>query len=206
MSDSVPRRWLRWPLSLWLYGGLLLTAGLITLSWLAFQHSRRGAAIQSLRQLGASVGIDESHSGPLLPWGHSRWFGPALGELEIVELANPSVTDDDLQAFRAFPELLILRLDHTQVSDAGLVHLSNLRLLQWLRLEHTRISDAGLAILSKLTNLETLALRGTNVTDAGLRHLKSLTNLRNLDVGETAVSEAGIAELKASLPDLEITR
>jgi hypothetical protein len=147
---------------------------------------------------------------------------PHLRKLEIDHL---SVTDADIEQFKALPNLLLLSLGRAQVTDDGLRHLESMRQLEelWLHdnditdaglkhLEHlpnlrgvflfyTKVTDQGLSRLGRMTRLERLWLHGTQVSDAGLKHLHGLTNLREMTLHDTKVTRHGVTELRRVLPN-----
>lgn len=123
-----------------------------------------------------------------------------------VHLGGEIVTDDDVAALLALPEIEWLALNRTELTDEGMKHLASLLNLKALRVEHTKITDAGLASISRLPRLEVLSLKGTRVTDAGMRHLAGHRKLRLLNLERTRVTDVGIAELKRTLPALSPAR
>jgi hypothetical protein len=87
-------------------------------------------------------------------------------DVAVLQLANPDVTDQSLEALKGMKVLRDLDLSGTQVTDAGLKILKDLPALSALRLARTKITDAGFrsALLEK-DSLMQLDLRDTQVSD-----------------------------------------
>ncbi len=85
-------------------------------------------------------------------------------DVVVLQMANPDVTDQTLEALRGMKELQELDLNGTQVTDAGLNVLKELPALASLRLARTKITNQGFHdnLLSKGT-LMRLDLSGTQV-------------------------------------------
>jgi hypothetical protein len=64
-------------------------------------------------------------------------------EIEILEMANPDVTDATLHLLTALPRLKELTLNDAQITDAGLVKLATLPALEILRIARTPITADG---------------------------------------------------------------
>jgi hypothetical protein len=87
--------------------------------------------------------------------------------LEVLQMANPEVTDQTLQYLKGLTKLRELDLNNTQVGDEGLKVLAGLPRLTILRLKGTRITDEGFRqALADKESLRELDLRGTKVTPA----------------------------------------
>jgi hypothetical protein len=86
-------------------------------------------------------------------------------DLVVLQMANPDVTDQTLEALKGMRELQELDLDGTQITDAGLKVLKDLPALSVLRLARTRITDQGFhdTLLSK-DSLMKLDLSSTQVS------------------------------------------
>lgn len=142
-----------------------------------------------------------------------------FGEVSVC-VAGPDMTDDGMEAIKAFvhlrelvleateitdggmkrlgrlPELEKLNLNATRITDAGLVNLKAMTQLRELKLGSTRVTNAGLQSLSGLSQLKMLVLEGTEVTDAGLAELIGLRQLQSLALGYTKITDAGLKQLK----------
>lgn len=64
-------------------------------------------------------------------------------EIEILEMANPDVTDATLDLLTALPRLKELTLNDAQITDAGLIKLATLPALEILRIARTPITPDG---------------------------------------------------------------
>ena len=126
-----------------------------------------------------------------------------LPALETLELAETSLTFDDLRQLDGFHNLKDFRL-FTVAGDAGrptLHAFRSLESLEWLRLPdkaHARgagnaldIEPGEFAHLSGLTKLKTLEYAG-RLTDAGLKHLAPLTAMVNLRLPNADVTDDGL--------------
>ena len=119
-----------------------------------------------------------------------------LTKLQWLYLGGTNVTDAGLEQLKGLAQLRRLNLDGPKISDAGLKYLKGLSRLQSLGLNSTKVSDAGLQHLKGLTHLQWLGLDDTDVTDAGLQHLKGLTHLQEIGLCGTKISDAGLQDLK----------
>ena len=83
----------------------------------------------------------------------------------VLQMANPDVTDQCLEALKEMKALQELDLNGTQVTDAGLRILKDLPALTRLRLARTKITDQGFhdALFAK-DSLMQLDVRGTQVS------------------------------------------
>jgi hypothetical protein len=94
--------------------------------------------------------------------------------VNVLQMANPDVTDDTLQ------------------------YLADMKVLAELDLNDTQITDAGLALLAQLPALEKVRLRNTKITDAGFRqHLLDKDWLYELDLTGTEVASRTVREWKS---------
>jgi hypothetical protein len=85
-------------------------------------------------------------------------------DVVVLQMANPDVTDQTIEALRGMKELQELDLNGTQITDAGLNVLKDLPALSALRLARTNITDQGFhdTLFSK-ESLMKLDLSGTRV-------------------------------------------
>jgi Leucine Rich Repeat (LRR) protein len=144
-------------------------------------------AAQRLVRLGGGVRVDST-----------RPDKPVVA----VNLSQDPVTDSDMAALAAFPQLRELNLNMTRITDAGLVHLQGLTELREVHLAAVRVRGPGLAHLSGMKRLRMLSLGSSLVRDGGLAHLAGLSGLKELYLFQTGVTDAGIAYL-AGLTDLQ---
>jgi len=86
-------------------------------------------------------------------------------DVVVLQMANPDVTDETLEALKGMRELQELDLNGTQVTDAGLTVLKDFPVLAALRLARTKITDQGFrdTLFSK-ASLMNLDLSGTQVS------------------------------------------
>jgi hypothetical protein len=156
-----------------------------------------GATVEREGKRIVSVGLDKATSlETILP------LLTRLPDLEELSLANPGLSDDDVNVLKSLPKIQRLSLMGAPVGDGALAVVGTLPALRALNIIGTKVTDAGLTRLKDLTGLEYLGLKGTAVTDAGLEHLKDLTALNNLNLADTKVTDAGLSRL-AGLTRLE---
>jgi mono/diheme cytochrome c family protein len=153
------------------------------------------AVIADVEALGASVSPLADDTGWLSI--HCTNAGPAFGDDDLhevaalagsvtwLDLSGTAVTDEGLQALKAFTNLTRLRLDRTGISDAGLTHLAGLERLEYLNLHSTAVSDTGIARLESLPALRSLYLWRTSVTARGAERLRSANPRLAVDLGQT---------------------
>lgn len=130
-----------------------------------------------------------------------------LPDVEVVSLAEVSMTDEDLEVLKTLPNLREVRL--YSYSTAGQVFeftdraceiVGELGGLNRLTLMLAKVTDRGVRQLSGLENLQELAISG--VSDGGMSALSSLKNLEFLTLSGS-FSDTGIAHL-ASLKRLNV--
>jgi len=92
-------------------------------------------------------------------------------DVEILELANPDVTDETVEILRDLPRLRELTLNDSQVTDAGLAALRSLASLVTLRVARTKITADGVrAFLEEPPPaLEQFDVSGNGIPAAALR-------------------------------------
>lgn len=137
------------------------------------------------------------------------WITAKGGRLEhnsagraSLHLSGTWVTDSDLDAIAAIPNLVRLDLSHTRVTDLGLRRLKDVQAIEDLNLFFAElVTDEGVAALKGWKKLRRLNLRGTKVSDNGLAHLTQVTTLEALDAGYAQLTDAGLEHL-AALPRL----
>lgn len=123
-----------------------------------------------------------------------------FGDVVLVNLTGPRITDAALERIKTLDSLLVLDVWNAPITDDGVAHLAGMTQLRALGLRQTEVTDEGLQHLAGLTSLEELNLTGTAVTDAGMRHLAALKNLRALGLDDTGVLPNGVNELQVALP------
>jgi hypothetical protein len=107
------------------------------------------------------------------------WDGTDYSFLEqkratvVLQMANPTVTDETLNYLRGMDQLRELDLNDTQVTDKGLIVVAGLPRLEELRLARTKISDEGFRKhLRAKDSLLKLDLTGTKVKGKSKREWK----------------------------------
>ncbi len=86
-------------------------------------------------------------------------------DVAVLQMANPDVNDESLEALKGMKLLKELDLNGSQVTDAGLEILRDLPALAKLRLARTKITDKGFrsALFAKDSLME-LDVRGTQIS------------------------------------------
>ena len=121
----------------------------------------------------------------------------ADGTIVEIDLSFSSITDQQIAAISAFPEIRELDLTGTDLHDAAMPSLIGLSRLLSLKLKGTRITSDGLSTLSQITTLVLLDASSTDVSDDGLVSAGAWTKLRYLSLNSTGVSDTGIMQLQA---------
>lgn len=125
----------------------------------------------------------------------------ALTDVASLDLAQQSITDEDLTRLRQLNDLLFLDLSGNPISDFGLGSIKHCKKLRFLALQDTPIKSRGLNHFAEMRSLENLVLDGTSVGDDGLKHLRNCEMLRELTLCGTDVTAAAIKHL-VELPSL----
>ena len=88
--------------------------------------------------------VEGSQAVVLTGWDRDDYsFLAERPEIEILEMANPDVTDATLDLLTALPRLKELTLNDAQITDAGLIKLTTLPALEILRIARTPITPDG---------------------------------------------------------------
>jgi hypothetical protein len=90
-------------------------------------------------------------------------------EVQVLNIANPDVTDEQLACLEKMPDLQELDLSGSGVTDKGVGRLADLPALKVLRLRQTKVTDEGLRDLERSRSLELVDARGTAVTRDGAK-------------------------------------
>jgi hypothetical protein len=116
--------------------------------------------------------------------------GPREREVDgEIHLTLTGVKEVDYAYLKSKSNVNVLQMANPDVTDSTLRHLTEMTALVELDLNDTQITDEGLAIVAQLPALEKLRLRGTKITDAGFReHLFDKEQLSELDLTGTAVA------------------
>ncbi|MBC8874443.1 MAG: hypothetical protein H8E44_33825 [Planctomycetes bacterium] len=196
------------------------------------RRQRHHSAVQTLRQLGASVDamwglpgwdpanpnwdIVTSNETPhpfTIVYLPKQWRGGDqelvhlndLHNLRVAFLIQADVSDEGLKWIGELPDLQILQLVETSVTDAGLAQLRNLERLHYLRLEGTTSGrEFTDAGLRSIAEmkLSRLALYGPGFTTQAATHLGQMTHLRTLLLYDTGIPDDALSELKNEKPGL----
>ena len=127
----------------------------------------------------------------------------SMGRIVSVDLRASWVSDSDMAALAALPNLTHLDLSLTRISDHGLQQLKAAPAITDLNLCYAElVTDAGLSAIKGWKHLTRLNLRGTKVTDNTLQHLSAVTSLESLDIGSAQITDVGL-DLITSLPNLK---
>ena len=96
-------------------------------------------------------------------------------EIEILEMANPDVTDATLDLLAALPRLKELTLNDAQITDAGLAKLAALPALEILRVARTQITPDGIKafLTTPPPQLSQLDVSGNGIPTSTLRAWKN---------------------------------
>ena len=206
-TDKPPRerRWI--PLSLRMFGVILLMVGVGSAFWIGVPAYFQHVAVQKIERMSDSSVI---HSESFAPYWLRSWIGDEWMEkfssVEAVNLRGEEVTGVEVDYIRDLPNVKRLNLRTTKVTDQDICHLWESPNLEDLDLCDTSVTDAGLIHLQQLKRLKHLNLAMTRVTDEGIMRLKCLHSLKTLNLNTTQVTEKGIAGLKSAIPGLEIGR
>ncbi len=117
---------------------------------------------------------------------------PGLAE---IDLANTSITDEDLDILSNTPQLKSLDLSFTSIRNASLSRIKTCQSLRILALVATHVGDEGAKQLADLARLEDLNLSGTNITDDGVAYLAELSTLKHLTLDHLSISDAALRHL-----------
>jgi hypothetical protein len=96
-------------------------------------------------------------------------------EIEILEIANPDVTDATLDLLVPLPRLKELTLNDSQITDVGLAKLQSCLSLEILRIARTQVTAEGVKAFleSPPVRLSQLDVSGCGVPTAPLRGWKN---------------------------------
>jgi hypothetical protein len=98
-------------------------------------------------------------------------------------------------------DVVVLQMGNPDVTDATLEYLAGMDRLCKLDLRNTGITDAGLRTLKELPAVESLVLSNTAVTDEGFReHLLGKESLKELNVRETKVRPETLRQWRDARP------
>lgn len=121
------------------------------------------------------------------------------GAVIEIDYRGSEVTDDQLAAITALPQLRSLLLGGTKVTDAGLKTIGKVATLENLDLRDCAVGNVGLSHLTNLKKLKALRLSGKSgvctVDDDGMSDVAKLPSLKVLAVDFLWMSEDGLQKL-----------
>lgn len=125
--------------------------------------------------------------------------------LRTLVLTGAEITDEGLRQIEALGELEMLWIAEAPITDRGLQSVARLKKLKRLFLFGSEITDEGVKRLEELDALQRLAIMQSPITDRGIEPLKKLKWLSQLELYETLVTDSGAAELAVALPMCKIS-
>ena len=127
----------------------------------------------------------------------------AMPDLKRLDLSLTRISDRGLRALRTAPAIEDLNLYFAeQIGDEGAAILRNWKHLKRLNLRGTKITDSTLEALGGVPTIEWLDIGWAQLTDSGLDHLSSLTNLRSLTMGGNKLTDNALQFLR-QMPQIE---
>jgi hypothetical protein len=163
----------RWPLSRWPLG-LFLVGILLCASPFVYTHLVEPIVFRYFRPPYVAEVDGETH---VTLTGIPNYDYTKLSrfqDADVLQMANPDVTDETLKLLRGFTQLKELDLNDTAITDTGLAELRHCEHLETLRLKNTKITDAGFrAQLLDRDSLREIDVRETEVKSKTLREWKT---------------------------------
>jgi Leucine Rich repeat len=128
----------------------------------------------------------------LFQYFRPAWVSRVDGKLHVTVTGSPNFDYDRLKEYE---DAEVLQMANPEVTDETLKKLENFKLLKELDLNDTQINDAGLAILKSCASLETLRLANTKITDEGFREqILPRDWIKEVDVTGTPVTGKTLRE------------
>ncbi|MGO9918685.1 MAG: hypothetical protein ACLQIB_28805 [Isosphaeraceae bacterium] len=107
----------------------------------------------------------------------------------------------DYSLLKLNPDVVVLQMANPDVTDETIEALKGMKNLRELDLNGTQVTDLGLRVLKDLPALAALRLARTKVTDQGFRDtLFSKGSLMNLDLSSTQVSRETVQAWRDAKP------
>jgi hypothetical protein len=131
-------------------------------------------------------------------------LGQHEGNIAELCLVATDVTDEDMVAVAALPQLRWLDIRLTSVTDSGIRSLRSCDSLVQLDLDESIVTDDVVDAISAITSLQRVSLRLTRLSDEGLVQLAGIRHLRQIDVSGALVHRSTITKVSAERSDLEI--
>lgn len=159
----------------------------------------------AFKQIRATNGVTfEAERGFALKLDRSQLVHLAtLSDVGALDLAQSSITDEQLSCLRPLRNLFFLDLSQNAISDVGFASVAHCEKLRGLVIQDTEITSDGLKHVTRMQELENLYLDGTPIDDDGLVHLRNCKLLREVSLFDTNVTEDGVKHLRA-LPNLSM--
>jgi hypothetical protein len=157
------------------------------------------------RVLGTDAGFSEEQIGEILRQKMREQRANRPEDVQEIRLCRIG-SAEFLPHLRGYVNLTILDFADTSLADADLEQFAEFGQLRFLRLNNTLVTDAGIEHLMTLSNLEELYLPGTGVTDGCLESLGRLPGLRYISLSHTAVTEAAAHAFMERHPNCHIIR
>lgn len=192
------KRWSRFPVSLRVFGGVLVAIASFSLVRLY----QMNACVSDLRNIGAHVYTVET--GPdLLRSVLGRRFVSLFDTVATVSITDAAVDEQQLLPLEKCVYLRSLRLSGGSITDRHLRHIRANRTLLWMFLSDTEVSDAGCDYLVAFSSIEQLELDRTRVTDRGIERISKMTSLVSLSLADSQISDAGVCQM-STLTNLQM--
>jgi hypothetical protein len=123
------------------------------------------------------------------------WVTQNDGKLQVTVTGIPNFDYDRLKEFETAD---VLQMANPEVTDETLKKLANFKMLKELDLSDTQVDDAGLEILKNCASLEKIRLANTKITDDGFRkHIMPRDWILEIDVSGTEVQGKTLRRWKA---------
>ncbi len=164
--------------------------------------NRQRIAVEKLTNLGALVKYDYEDADPAnAEPPEPRWLRELLGVDYFANVVgvetncsktgssapSPSLSCDEFDLFKSFPELTRLSIDGDGATDESLGFLTAFPNLQSLKIDG-RFADAGLRRIAQCTQIRELSIgEDVQVSESGFAELQALNELESLDLSRTTV-------------------
>jgi Leucine Rich repeat len=120
---------------------------------------------------------------------------------EMLTLTGGNYSREQYAQIKAYEKTLqILQMANPVVTDAYVDDLKGMQVLEELDLGSSKVTDDSMAILAGLPKLHSLRLNGTPITDKGLQTLASGKSLVFVDARNTSVTPGGSLKWQQSQP------
>ncbi|GAA4429675.1 hypothetical protein [Bremerella cremea] len=120
-----------------------------------------------------------------------------LGQVDILSIVSPEVTNDHVERLLQQVRLKTLLLQGEQIGGEPMPFLKSSQ-LEDLAFAHTSLRDEGLDDLPE--SLTQLTLTGNHLTEGGLKKLIRLKKLKQLEIDQAGISRQTLKELQKEMP------